>query len=133
MLPGHLGHDAAMAGSFTSRPVTYLSIQIYQDAPYHGPTGPGINTLTGMPYETCGLCVLVYEDCTTSTCGAIYLARSGVLDIASIGESGDTLAGVLTNARFDEVTINSTTRQSEWVEDGEQICIGSYTFDETID
>ncbi|MBW2264212.1 MAG: hypothetical protein JRG91_19780, partial [Deltaproteobacteria bacterium] len=133
LLPGHLGHDAAVEGSFTSRPVTYLSIQMFQDAPFHGPEETGIYTLTGMGYETCGLCVLVYEDCTTSTCGATYLARSGVLEIASIGESGDRLAGVLRNARLDEVTINSTTRESDWVEDGGQICIGSYSFDETID
>jgi hypothetical protein len=133
LLAGELGHDAAIAGSFTARPVTYLSIQVYQDAPYHGPTGPGIQTLTGTPYETCGLCVLVYEDCGTSTCGATYLARSGLLTITHIGTSGERLAGTLSNARLDEVTINSTTRESEWVEDGGQICIGSYAFDETID
>ncbi len=133
LLAGQLGHDAAISGSFTARPVTYLSLQMYQDAPYHGPTETGIYTLTGLPYETCGLCVLVYADCGTSTCGTTYLARSGVLEITHIGTSGERLAGTLTNARLDEVTINSTTRESDWVEDGDQICIGSYAFDETID
>jgi len=133
LMSGQMGHDAAIEGSFTARPVTYLSIQMYQDAPYHGPTEAGIYTLTGTAYEACGLCVLVYEDCGTSTCGTTYLARSGVLAITHIGTSGDRLAGVLTNARLDEVTINSTTRESHWVEDGDQICLGSYAFDETID
>ena len=133
LLRGTLGHDAAIAGTFTSRPVTYLSIQMYQDAPYHGPEETGIYTLTGVPYETCGLCVLVLEDCGTSTCGATYLARSGILDVTSIGTSGERLAGALRNLILDEVTINSTTRESEWVEDGARICIGSYSFNETID
>ncbi len=133
LLLGQLGHDASIEGSFAARPVTYLSIQMYQDAPYLGPTETGIYTLTGTPYETCGLCVLVYEDCGTSTCGAAYLARSGVLEITHIGTSGGRLAGVLRNARLDEVAINSTTRTSEWVDGGGQICLGSYAFDETID
>lgn len=128
-----LGHEAAITGSFSSRPVTYLSVQIYQDAPYHGPDSTGTSILTDDPYETCGLCVLVYEDCGTSSCTRTYLARSGTLDITSIGTTGDTLAGTLSNAQLAEVTIDSTTRESEWVEDGLEICLGTYMFDETID
>jgi hypothetical protein len=128
-----LGHDAAIAGSFTSRPVTYLSIQIYQDAPYHGPDSTGTVLLSGVPYETCGLCVLVYETCGASTCARTYLARSGSLRITSIGTDGERFAGVLHDLKLAEATIDSTTRASTWVEDGREMCIGHYTFDETID
>jgi hypothetical protein len=127
-----LGHDAALEGSFSTRPVTYLSIQIYQDPPYRGPVASGIFTLTGQPYETCGLCVLVHEGCGTSSCERTYLAQSGTLHITDIGEVGGTFAGTLTGATLAEVTINSTTRESTWVEEGDEICLGSYTFDETI-
>jgi hypothetical protein len=40
---------------------------------------------------------------------------------------------VLRNAQLAEVSINSTTRESEWIEGGLEICLGRYAFDESID
>jgi len=129
----YLGHDAAIEGSWTARPVTYLSIQIFQGDPYHGPTGTGTFSLTGEPYETCGLCVLLYEECSVSTCARVYLARAGTLAIDSTGGEGDVFSGTLTGAVLAEVSIDSSSRESEWVEGGLESCFGTYGFSQIIE
>jgi hypothetical protein len=127
-----LAHEGAFEGTFASRPVTYVSIQIREGAPYHGPDTTGTMLLAGAAYETCGLCVLVYEGCGTSACARTYLARSGTLVIDEIGVTGDVFGGTLVGAQLAEVAIDSSTGESTWVEDGREVCIGSYAFSETI-
>ena len=125
-------HDAATSGSWASRPVTYLSIQFFQAGPRDGPDIPGGYLLTGVPYESCGLCVLVYENCGTSTCERTYLARGGHLDLESIGPAGTVLAGSLVDVQLAEVTIDSSDGSSSWVPGGREICLGGYEFSQII-
>ncbi len=127
------GHDAALSGSWDDRPVTYLSIQMFQADPRGGPVVPGGYLLTGAGYEICGLCVLLYEDCGASTCERTYLARGGRLDLASIGPIGTTLAGTLEDVQLAEVEIDSSSMVSTWVPGGREICLGRYGFSETIE
>ncbi len=127
-----VGHDAALEGSFSDRPVTYLSVQIFQDDPFGGPTAPGGHVLTGVPYESCGTCVLLYEGCDLTGCDAVYLATAGKLSITDIGYEGDRFSGTLSNVQLALIDLDSADRSSTFVEGGPEICLGSYEFDEVI-
>jgi hypothetical protein len=127
-----LVHDAAFEGTFEDRPVTYLSVQIHQDPTRGGPTEPSGYVLTGAPTESCGVCVLVYEECSMSACERVYLARRGKIVLEALGDVGESLAGRLVDVQLAEVEIDPADGSSEWVEDGGEVCIGSYEFDELI-
>lgn len=127
-----VAHDAALEGFFDARPVTYLSIQIYQADPHDGPTSTGGYLLTGLGYEDCGLCVLVYEGCSATTCDAVYLATGGKLVIDEMGTVGDTFSGTLVNAQLAQVDLDPSSRTSSWIEDGDVLCLGEYSFSSVL-
>lgn len=115
----------------TSPPDDIFSVQIYSS--WNGPTTPGTYSLDGINYADCGLCLLIYQGCTTTECAKTFYADAGSVEITSIGVEGDTFAATLHDVVFKEVTIDSSTYQSTPVPGGETWCMDGYNYSETIE
>ncbi|MGC4116554.1 MAG: hypothetical protein QM765_18645 [Myxococcales bacterium] len=91
-----------------------------------GTAQPGTYVLSGdeLNYATCGVCVLMVDNL-----GTPYMVTSGTVVLTSV--SGN-LTGTLTNATFEEVTIDGQTYESTPVAGGCQSSITSVAFDAAI-
>ena len=113
--------------------IDYLDIQLY--------TGFGVFTngikagtyqLTGdeLDYATCGVCVLIRTDTTSTTITDSYMATGGTVVISEISPS--QLTGTLTNVTFTHVTIDDTTFESTPVNDGCNSTIASLSISAAV-
>lgn len=79
-------------------------------------------------YATCATCVLLYANCTETSCDT-FLADSGNIVVTDVDPDLGVFTGTLEDATFVQVTINSTTFQSTPVPNGANWCIDSFAFD----
>ena len=102
-----------------------LSVQIYPEAPYNGPTTAGTFELDGSNYADCGLCLLVYSGCDSNlgNCTTTYFATSGSVLIESVPPQSAQLDLTIGAASFEEVTIDASTYVSTPVPDGALWCL----------
>ena len=102
-----------------------LSIQIYPEAPYNGPTTSGTYTIDGSNYADCGLCVLVYASCDSnlSNCVTTYFATSGSVVIDAVPPQSADLDLTLSDVNLEEVTIDANSYVSTPVADGSLWCM----------
>ena len=123
MLAGSISSD------MTTEPISFLSVESY--VTYGGPSAPGTTTIsTWASYATCTLCILVYEDCYSSSgCTRYYMAEEATLVLTDASMTvGDTLAGTLSGVLLTEY--DPTT--DSLVSSGLQMCVDTWTFSETL-
>jgi len=105
-------------------PFDELRILSYQADPYYGPTGPGSYDLSGSNYADCSLCVLVIEECTDDyMCEKVYFASEGQLEVERLSMDGGPFIATLTDAVFEEVSIDAETYESRPVSGGDEWCV----------
>jgi len=102
-----------------------LSVQVYPEAPYNGPTTPGTYTIDGSNYADCGLCVLVYASCDSnlSNCVTTYFATSGNVVIDALPPQSENLDLTLSGVNLEEVTIDASSYLSTPVANGSLWCM----------
>ena len=102
-----------------------LSVQLYPEAPYNGPTAAGTYTIDGSNYADCGLCVVVYAGCDSnlSNCFTTFYASSGTVVIESVPPQSADLDLTLSDVELSEVTIDTNTYESTVVADGALWCM----------
>ena len=97
---------------------------------WDGPTVPGVYELNGINYKDCGLCLLAGTNCVDGSCEKLFYASEGTVEVTSTGtEDGVTVAGVLKNVVFQEVTI-AEDYTSTRVAGGSTWCFDEYSFSE---
>jgi hypothetical protein len=123
MLAGSISSD------MTTEPVSFLTVESW--VTYGGPSTPGTTTITSWTsYATCNLCIVAYEDCSSSTgCTRYYMAEEATLDLTAVSMTiGDTLSGTLSGVILSEW--DPTT--DALVTSGAQMCVDTWTFSETL-
>lgn len=102
-----------------------LSVQVYPEAPYNGPTTPGTYAIDGSNYADCGLCILVYASCDSnlSNCATTYFATSGSVVIDALPPQSADLDLTLSGVELEEVTIDANSYVSTPVADGSLWCM----------
>jgi hypothetical protein len=93
---------------------------------------PGTFALTGdeLNFETCGLCVLVYENIEADTSyRGVYMATSGTVTLTSVT---GTLAGTAANLKFQHVNIDQTSTVSTPDPDNCRSAVDAVTFNVRI-
>ena len=115
----YLAYEGSTAQNAAGQ-IDVLSVQIYSAPQYGGPTTPGTYSLEGSNYETCGLCVLIYAGCDSSSCAKTYFADEGSVTITELDGS---FAATLNGVKLKEVTINPVTFASTPVPGGELWCL----------
>lgn len=90
------------------------------------------HTFTGENFDSCGVCLLGYEDCGNTECNRSFLAQSGTISVTSQGDAGANFTGTLSNIVFVEVEIDKDTFESTPVQDGRTWCLGRHDFDITL-
>lgn len=121
--------DGAISGDFTTEPVSLIEVESY--GTYGGPTTTGTTTLSSFePYDTCALCITVYEDCNSSTgCSRLYMADQATLELTTIDMSvGGTIEGTLTGMYLVEYDDSSDSL----VTDGVSMCVDIWSFSQTM-
>jgi hypothetical protein len=124
-------------GTAAAPPADIIAIEFYGGMGDPVPTfAPGTFAIAATAaernYETCGTCVLVRTNCSTSSCEKYFFATGGSMTITTWGSIGGTFAGSLTGVNLEEVTINPDTFHSDPVAGGETWCLPSYSFNATI-
>ena len=114
--------------SSETAPFDILAIEMYSGE-YGGPEGPGSYEIDGSNYQDCGLCVLIYQGVEGQSANKTFYASSGGVEISEWDEATNTIKATLTNAEFQEVTINDNTFVSTPVAGGETWCISSITLE----
>ena len=124
-LPSFLGAYKVRESPVEPGRFDILSVQIYPEAPYNGPTMSGTFELDGSNYADCGLCLLVYAGCDSnlSNCTTTYFATSGSVLIESVPPQSEQLDLTISAASFEEVTIDASTYVSTPVPDGALWCL----------
>lgn len=122
-----------LSTSGNTQPVDRLSLEFFF-ALGDLADGPGTITFSGKDYADCSACALLGERCEGAlnsflSCQATFLVESGTLDITAMGPVGGRFSGVLRNAVFHEVTIDSNTSVATPVENGRTWCIQEHAFD----
>ena len=107
-----------------------LSLEIYQNSQFGGPNASGSYQFDGSNYSNCGLCMLVYADCSDPTnmgsCEKTYFAESGTVHFTAMGQIGDQLTASLEDVVLTQVTVNTETWESTPVEGGDEWCAHGY-------
>ena len=114
--------------SSETAPFDILAIEMYSGE-YGGPEGPGSYEIDGSNYQDCGLCVLIYQGVEGQSANKTFYASTGGVEISEWDEATNTITATLTNAEFQEVTINDNTFVSTPVAGGETWCISSITLE----
>ena len=125
------GVYALLSGDWWPPPINELLVESWVS--YGGPTSPGTYTITSWEdYETCTMCVWVWEDCTDygSGCAHYYMAERATVEFTTLEPRvGGDVEGSLSDAYLIEVTEDGLTR----VEDGLSFCVDLWTFSETFE
>lgn len=118
---------------------TWIYVENYPR--FGGATGAETRTLGSneVDYSTCGVCVLLKTDCAPhgdhSHCGATYMPVPGsyvTFDTLDYGAGGNW-AGTLSPIRFVEVSMDSSTYETTPIEGGDQIEIGTWSFEVVLE
>jgi hypothetical protein len=125
------------AANSDTAPQDALSLQIYPSFAGAATTA-GQYQLDDYNFASCANCLLIYAGCDDQgTCQKTYSAGAGTLDITAAGTTddafvvGEQFTATLTDAKLVEVTI-SDSYDTEFVEDGADWCVDSYSWDLTI-
>jgi len=113
-------------------PADVLQVEIYTFDDYQGATDIGTYSLAGSRYEDCANCVVVRQNCTTSSCEKKFLVDEGDLVISQWDHAGGVFRGKLVGAKAHEVTIDSETFVSTLVPGGETWCLDGVEFEAPI-
>ncbi|MEC9466454.1 MAG: hypothetical protein VX834_11745 [Myxococcota bacterium] len=94
-------------------------------ADWNGPTVAGDYDLGGINYRDCGLCLLMFADCTSGQdCQTVYYADTGLVSIKNLDMSENGQVDIdLSRVIFTEVTISNTDYTSTPVADARTWCI----------
>ena len=98
----------------------------------YGGQNPGSYEIDGSNYQDCGLCVLIYQGVEGQSANKTFYASSGGVEISEWDEATNTITATLTNAEFQEVTINDNTFVSTPVAGGETWCISSISLQRAL-
>jgi hypothetical protein len=112
-----LEFDALLEGA---QPADGIAVQLYagygafamSDTNPMGQIMPGTYELTGeeLDFATCGVCVRIVTNTTSSGYEDDYFATGGTVTVTEAGNVvGGTLSGTLTNVQFHHVTIDPQT------------------------
>ncbi|MFO8070854.1 MAG: hypothetical protein R6V85_03170 [Polyangia bacterium] len=120
-------------------PYVYLDVQTWTegDAAYPLDQDIDLSAEVANIFE-CESCVLFFEACNNPNpgeqeCTRVYWAEQGTLRITARGTAlGESLIGSLTDVVFHESQINYEDGTVTPVEDGEEICVHLYEFDEEL-
>jgi len=125
------GVYALLSGDWWPPPINELLIESWGMS--GGPMSPGTYTISSWEdYETCTLCIWVWEDCTNygSGCAHYYMADRATVEITTLDPRiGGDIEGSLTGGYLIEVTEDGMTA----IEDGLSFCVDLWTFSETFD
>ena len=118
---------------------TWLSIENY--AAYGGASGPETRSIdaTEVDYATCGVCVRLQLGCEPhgdhAHCETTLMpAVGGAVTFDALGEgAGEAWTGSLSDIRFIEVEIDSSTYATTPVEDGATFTLDAWSFDVVLD
>ncbi|MFW6369211.1 MAG: hypothetical protein ACOC0J_01360 [Myxococcota bacterium] len=94
-------------------------------------TGVGTYPVENVPYDECGLCVVLYRVNADQEAYQMFLAAEGEIEVTEVGADGEPISATLTNASFVEWLYDDVTDQP--VEDGETWCIDSFTWSANLE
>ena len=104
---------------------TYLSVESYRE--WDGPVEAGTYILDGVNYADCGLCVVIYSDCSDSGCESVFYAYQGTVDVVSLDLiSGGSVEVNLIDVVLTEVLVDGGTFTSTPVENARTWCVDGH-------
>jgi hypothetical protein len=120
-----------------AQPTDLLLVELYAGfGVFPGAVTTGTFTLSGdeLNYATCGICVRVLTDATSSGYGDDYLATGGTVNITSVGTAtGQTFAATVSNLTFEHVNIADGTFESTPAGDNCTSSMTNATFSATLE
>ncbi len=99
---------------------------------YGATSTPHSHVFTGENYSTCHTCVTLKTGCQDSECQRTFLVQSGTLNVTTLDDGNNVVAGTVTDLVATEVTINPSTAVSTPVPGGETWCVPSHPFQATF-
>lgn len=87
-------------------------------------------------YDECVVCLRIFAGCVETVdaieCDHIFMPESGTVNLTALGQTGEDYAGALANVHLVEVDIDEETDETTVIDGGEERCISTFSFDETV-
>lgn len=113
---------------------TIFVVESYMGSQFNGPGTTGTYDIGATNYADCGLCLLMYADCTDGQgCQTTYYADVGTVNVTALTLGVDGTVEVnVTGAVFTEVTIDGQSFQSTPVANAKTWCVNDNDFSGTF-
>lgn len=110
-----------------SYPYSGMLLVIRQYSTYKGPTGPGVYEINDDDFANCDICLVMFENCSTSECERVYLAQEGTIDISQMDGASGPFKATLNDVVLKEAVIGSDF-STQIVNNGKQWCLDDHEF-----